>query len=82
MEAICLLAVVVGLLAVAVWLGCRRRKLRLYEKDTAGSGVFVALQELVEPNVKHVIQMKEQKRRGAENGPGPGDAGGDDEALA
>jgi hypothetical protein len=44
--------------------------------------VFVALQELVEPNVKHVIQMKEQKRRGAENGPGPGDAGGDDEALA
>jgi hypothetical protein len=73
MEAICLLAVVVGLLAVAVWLGCRKKRLRLHDQDASGSSVFVALQELVEPNVKHVIQVKDQKRRGSTNGPGSED---------
>ena len=43
-----------------------------FTNQSSGSGAgFILLQEIIEPQVQHVIQMKDQKRRGADAGPPP-----------
>jgi hypothetical protein len=42
-------------------------------KSSGSGGGFIVLQEIVEPQVQHVIQVKDQKRRGADAGPPPDD---------
>jgi len=41
-----------------------------FNNKSSGSGAgFIILQEIVEPQMQHVIQVKDQKRRGADAGP-------------
>jgi len=50
-----------------------RRKGWFTNKSSGSGGGFIVLQEIVEPQVQHVIQVKDQKRRGADAGPPPDD---------
>lgn len=72
METFCVFALVAVALVAAVWLAARKKKLRLFDKDSNDSSGFTVLQEFVEPNIKHVKQINAQRPKGGQNGP-PGD---------
>ena len=74
MEGICVLIGIAAVLAFVIWMAARPGKLRLFGKDRGGTNAFTAFQEVVEPNIKHVIEAKEQKRKGAENGSPEGES--------
>lgn len=69
MEAVCIFMGIVAPLALVVWLAANKDKLRLFDKDRGGPSAFTAMQEFVEPNVKHIIEMKVRKRLSGEDGP-------------
>jgi len=71
MELLCPFAVIA--IVVAAFASHRhwKGKLSLTDKYTSGSGSAFALQEIVEPNVQHVILAKEKKPHSAENGSPP-----------
>jgi hypothetical protein len=71
MEVFCGIALVAGLAAIFIVHRLGKGKLGLFDKSSAGSGSIIALQEIVEPNVKHVIQIKEQKKKGDSEGSPP-----------
>jgi hypothetical protein len=50
-----------------------RRKGWFTNKSSGSGAGFILFQEIVEPQVQHVIQVKDQKRRGADAGPPPDD---------
>lgn len=71
MEAICATSLLAGI-AVSLlvhWLS--KGKLKLQDRNSSGTKSIIAFQEIVEPNIKHVIQVKEQKERGAGIGAPP-----------
>ena len=68
--------VLLGLYALhrlALWLESRGQLFYLHRKPSGGHNPLRAFQDIVEPNVKHVYQMKEQKKR-EEHEPGSGPA--------
>jgi hypothetical protein len=71
MEILCGIALVAGIAVLFIVHRLGKGKLGLFDKSSAGSGSIIALQEIVEPNVKHVIQIKEQKKRGDSDGSPP-----------
>jgi hypothetical protein len=48
---------------LALWLEARGQLYYLHRKPEPGArGAFIAMQEIIEPNVKHVFQIKAERR--------------------
>jgi hypothetical protein len=64
-----------GLHRLGLWLEARGCLYYIHKKPRGGvAGGFVALQEVLEPGSRHVVQIKEEKRGESEEGvPGAGD---------
>ena len=68
-EGFCVLIGIVTAIALVVWLAAKPDKIRLFDGDRGGANTFTVFQEFVEPTVKHVNEVREQNRKGAETGP-------------
>jgi hypothetical protein len=70
-------AALYGLHRLCLWLEERGHLYYKHKKPSGGGGWAGALQEFIEPHAQHVIQVKEEKRRHAEE-----EAPGDDDTPA
>ena len=53
---------------LALWLEARGHLFYLHKKPSTGGGnALMPFQELVQPSVKHVYRMKEEKRKGEQD---------------
>ena len=64
-----------GLHRLCLWLEQRGLLFYIHKKPGSTAGCFTALQQAIEPQTKHVLHVKEEKRQHSENeAPGQGDA--------
>jgi hypothetical protein len=73
MEVLFLIAFLAGIATLLVLHRFRSGKKDSSSISSSVAGPFIAFQEFVEPNIKHVIQVKEQKRHSSDIGPPPDD---------
>ena len=58
------LAALYGLHRLCLWLEARGLLYYLHKKsDSTAAGSFVAMQQVIEPTAKHVLHVKDEKRR-------------------
>jgi hypothetical protein len=66
---LCPISILAGLLGLFLTYRFRSWLRRLFTIKSDSGASFIVLQEVVEPQVQRIIQVKDQKRHGSENGP-------------